>query len=99
MINQSEAVEFAKEFLSTLAGATPDDPWVVQENMVKEGSHGWALPFVNKHYLESGDWRDERLGHSSLIVDRRDGSVHLVPSNKQIDLAIEEYDIARRQDP
>lgn len=97
MRTRDEALAAGHEFIERLA-APIDDPWVVCEDLITEHDFGWVLPFVNMRFRESGDWKDERLGHSAVIVDRRGGDVHLVESSKQLDVAIAEYVASRPLD-
>jgi hypothetical protein len=59
---------------------------------VVEGDFGWAFCYQGKAYLESGNMEDGCLvGNCPYIIDKRDGSIHIVGTAYPIEHYIEEY--------
>lgn len=77
---------------------SPDNPLellLLDEHTIEE-DFGWVFFYTSKLYYETGDFRYALAGNAPMIVDRRDGSIHITGTAYPTSYFIEEY---RRQRP
>jgi CHASE2 domain-containing sensor protein len=91
MIDKNAATDIARKYLAAKK-ASPNAVPSLQEALTIEKAFGWVFFYNSAKYLETGDDRYALIGNSPLIVDRRDGSLHVTGSAQPIDFYITEYE-------
>jgi hypothetical protein len=91
MTDFETAKQIAARAISKIKVA-PGIELVLLEDKIIERPFGWVFRYNSKKFLETGDYRDSVLGNAPLIIDRRDGSVHLTKTAPPIDFYIEKYE-------
>jgi len=91
MIEKETAVANARMFISALRVAGGND-LVLLEDKTIERSFGWVFFYDSRKFLDTHDRLHALLGNAPLIVDRRDGSVHLTGTARPIQFYIERYE-------
>ena len=86
MLDENEALRLAE---AKLAGIPVNGSLVVTGS--QEFAHGWVFFWDAARYLETGDLRDRLGGNAPILVDRRDGSVHLTGTARPLDDYIDSY--------
>lgn len=92
MIEKNIAVASARSFISALQVEGGNDLVLLEERTI-EKSFGWVFFYDSRKFLETRDPLQALLGNAPLIVDRRDGSVHLTGTGRPIEFYIERYEV------
>lgn len=92
MIDRSAAEQSATAFLANFPVSGRVVPLIIRRDLTIERPFGWVFFYDSKRHVETGDFRDALLGNAPLIVDRRDGSVHITGTANTVDYYIAEYE-------
>src|SRR5438874_1362415 len=65
--------------------SSPDHELVLLEAQTRERPSAWIFFYQTRRFVETGDYADALGGNAPLIVDRRDGSVHLTGTARPIE--------------
>lgn len=96
MIDYENAEKIAKNYVSSMQGATEAaDLVLVGEETLTEG-FGWVFFYNSAKWLETGDIRYAIAGNAPFIVDANDGSVSEMGTAEPIEVYIDEYRENRR---
>lgn len=88
------AAEHLEEGCPNPSGVTP----VILDSKTIERDFGWVFFYESKEYLDTREIGARMLGNAPIIVDRRDGSVHVTGSAMPVERYIAEYE-RRRSSP
>jgi hypothetical protein len=82
MITRETAIEVAQKYFQERVSSAPHMACVaVDEKKIIEASFAWILPWNDRRYLESGDFRFAiQGGHNPLVVLKEDGAVMRLPA-------------------
>jgi hypothetical protein len=85
------ASEHIEEGCQTEDGVTP----VILDDKTIERPFGWVFFYESREYLDTRDLALRMIGNAPLIVDRRDGSIHVTGTAEPIEHYIKEYEEKR----
>ena len=85
------AAEHIEEGCKTLDGYT----LVLLDDQTIERNFGWVFFYQSREFLDTGDYSLQLAGNCPLIVDRRDGAMHVAGTAQPIEYYIEEYERRR----
>lgn len=97
MIDQAAARAIAIEYISGLKWPGIRE-MALYDGAVMERSFGWVFFYNSKSFIESGDPLQAAIGNSPIIVDRRDGSVHVTGTAGPLERYLEKYEQSRPPD-
>ena len=96
-IESSQMID--KETAKNLAQKYLDNWWpdckiqfVICDEYTIERPFGWVFFWNSKEYLETQDPGQQLGGNAPLIVDRRDGAIHVTGTARSIEEYIESYE-------
>ncbi len=72
--------------------AAPDLDVVILTGTTLERPVGWVFFYTSRRYAETGDLRYALYGNAPALVDRRDGSVHFLPTSRPVEDALADYE-------
>ena len=84
------ALQIARQKVAELSGA--DGELLLEESKTQEHEFGWVFFWTTKKYLETGDPQFLVPGNGPLVVNREDGSTHLLSTSVPPARAIAEYE-------
>jgi len=90
MIDRTEAVTRARTYVSTLHWPGVEE-MVLYEHAVLERPFGWIFFYNSRAFIESGRPEDAVIGNGPVVVDRRDGSVHVTGSTASFERFLDDY--------
>ncbi|GAA3720337.1 hypothetical protein GCM10022224_102900 [Nonomuraea antimicrobica] len=81
MIDREHAVRLIEELLRADRGTVDGHGQVSPLAITRVTEHrlGWIVSYQSQIYLRSGSTSDLLAGNGPYLVDRRDGSIHLIP--------------------
>jgi hypothetical protein len=85
-----EARSLAEKYLPERPMASLAEVVILDEHTI-ETDFGWVFFWNSKKYMETGEFQYALAGNAPLIVDRRDGSVHLTSTAYPVEEIIENY--------
>ena len=88
MIAIHEAKVIANEYLENLQ-KTIGEP--IEITKIQEESFGWVFFYQSQDYLKTGSISSILAGNSPFIVDKRDGTVHVLGTSEPADFYIKKY--------
>jgi hypothetical protein len=91
LIDRAQARRIAAEYLKE--GQTTDEGWtpVIVDAQTIETEFGWIFFYQSEEFLNTGESERQLAGNAPLIVDRRDGSLHVTGTAKPLKEYIREY--------
>ena len=75
-MNKAEAATIAAKYVKTLRGSRRHDYTLLEYSL--ETSVGWVFWYQSRKYVETGDFTYAVFGLGPVLVDKRDGSAHLL---------------------
>ncbi len=88
--DQASAAALARRRLEAVRWKS-DDRLVLREEQAREVDLGWLFPWTSERFLASHRFADAPIGAGQILVDRRDGSTHLLDPHGAIDQVLERY--------
>lgn len=88
MLSEDDARRVAQEHLNR-ESITVGHELVVAD--VQPFEHGWVFFYETAEFLRSRDWRHRLGGNAPLLVDRRNGSLHVTGTVKPTEHHVAEY--------
>jgi hypothetical protein len=88
MINLKKATQLAEEYLQTKS--TEQDLVLLYENTL-EFELGWVFFYQAKEYTETKDITKMISDNAPIIIDRKDGSMHVTGTDSPIEKYIRDY--------
>lgn len=95
MIEKDTAIAKARSFIAGLAVDGGNDLVLLEDKLI-ERSFGWVFFYQSQRFLDTANPLHAILGNAPLIVDRRDGSLHLTGTAQPIEYYIERYEAEHR---
>jgi Immunity protein 35 len=94
MIDIEQAKTIAEEYVNR-GYCVEGDRLVVVDRETIEKEYGWIFFYDSLRYLESGDDSYLIAGNAPLIVEKDDGSVHVLPAVPSLEQWIAQYEAQR----
>jgi hypothetical protein len=88
MLSKENAIDIAANYLKEIS-AKYELVLLLEET--KEFELGWVFFYQSRKFIESGDCRDMLGGNAPIIVNKRDGSVHVAGTSHAVEKYIEDY--------
>lgn len=85
------AAENLQEGRQTADGITP----VILDDKTIERDFGWVFFYESREYLDTGQFGFRMLGNAPIIIDRRDGSLHVTGTAQPVEHYIAAYERRR----
>jgi hypothetical protein len=80
MITRETAIELAQKYFKELPSPAPHAAYIaVNRKRIVEVPFAWILPWNDRRYLETGDFRFQLQGNQPLVVLKSDGTVMRLP--------------------
>jgi hypothetical protein len=94
MITATEALQIATQYLERSAkeGSKWGATYELTITKTLERPFGWVFCYDSKAYLETGDMRHAIAGNAPIIVDRKDGSVHVTGTGRLLAEYLDNYE-------
>ena len=95
-MNLDTARALAMAHLNTpeYAGEASGHALVIMDAHTQAHPFGWVFFYQSQRHLDTGDVMDMLFGNAPLIVDRRDGSVHITGTAHPIEHYVRIYSAA-----
>jgi hypothetical protein len=58
---------------------------------IREYDFGWVFSYNSRTYAQTGDGREKLYGTGRIIIDKRNGSLHLTGTGEPLEYYIENY--------
>lgn len=94
MIDQTTALAIARDYLKSLKWPGIEE-MILYDNATIERPFGWVFFYNSKLFIESGDIGDDAVGNAPIIVDRRDGSIHVTGTAGPLERYLDRYEKSR----
>jgi hypothetical protein len=91
MITKKQAEEAVATTLRSRC-QTPDDSFVIVENLTIEKPFGWVFFYDSKKYLETGNINDAIAGNGPIFVNKHTGRIEFCGSYKSVQEFVFEYE-------
>jgi hypothetical protein len=91
MLTFEQAREKARETIQELSRGGHGRECVILDEHVRECVRGWLFPYNTKKFLETGNPLDGMVGNGPVLVDRENGTVHVLPTGG-LAVWLDEYD-------
>jgi hypothetical protein len=91
MIDKETAKQLALERIAQSWGITDAYPVILDEATI-ERDFGWVFFYDSSRHIETGDLSDAPAGNAPIIVNKRDGSLHVTGTYKPVLEFIEAYE-------
>jgi hypothetical protein len=88
MITNDDAKIIADQHLEELQKAIGEP---VEITKTQEEFFGWVFFYQSQDYLKTGNLSSILAGNSPFIVDKRDGTVHVLGTSESADFYIKKY--------
>lgn len=88
MISYKDAQLIANSYIKDLERDVGEP---LQAINTREEPFGWVFFYQTKDYIETGNFSSMLAGNSPFIVDRGDGSLHVLGTVHPVDFYINEY--------
>jgi immunity protein 35 of polymorphic toxin system len=94
MIDHQQARQIVTDLLITHPGRGSDDLLlelrILNEHTI-EADFGWVFFWQSQRFLETGSFSGQLSGNAPLIVDRRDGALHVTGTAHPTEHDIQQY--------
>lgn len=97
MIDEAKAFAIAREYVKSLRWPGIEE-MALYEHATLERPFGWVFFYNSRSFMETGDFRDDAVGNAPIIVDRRDGSIHVTSTAGPLERLLEKYEQSRPPD-
>lgn len=74
-----------------------DDTHLIYDEDTIETDYGWIFHVNSKEYRRTGDIGDRYLGIGPVIVEKHDGSIHILGTRFDRETTIKMYEVERRK--
>jgi hypothetical protein len=94
MINHQQARQIATEWLIAQRARGADGVFLelrILDEHTLEADFGWVFFYQSQRFLETGDFPGQLLGNAPLIVDRRDGTLHVTGTANPVEHYVHQY--------
>lgn len=88
-------IETAKGIVRALINkkaTTGKEKWVIVDSKTYETRSGWVFTWATREWVETGDESAMGIGNMPMLVDRFDGSVHVLKWPQTIEEFAQEYE-------
>jgi hypothetical protein len=98
MIDHDQAREIAIGWITAHAPTKPDGTLelCILDDRTRDLDFGWVFFYTSKLFRETGDFQYALAGNAPLIVDRRDGTLHVTGTVLPLEHYIERYQRERQ---
>ncbi len=96
MITRDQAVDLVLAYLAPMSIETKT-ALVPDETITFD--LGWVFFYQSVDYLESGGFTDRLAGNAPVIVDRRDGSLHVTGTGHPVEWYVKKYQRSAARKP
>ena len=90
-MTREEAQCLAQAYIDQSAGADPALQGQIIEDSTQEVFCGWVFHYQSKRYLESGEIGHAFAGNAPILIDARDGSLHITGTAHPTDYYLRNY--------
>ena len=94
MIDQTTALAIARNYVQSLKWPGIEE-MVLYESATIERPFGWVFFYNSKSFIDTGNIGDDAVGNAPIIVDRRDGSVHVTGTAAPLERYLDRYQTSR----
>ena len=95
MIDKQTAQKAVLEFINPpYTHVYPNDELIIVDSLDKE--YGWIFFYDSKRYWETKDFQYVIAGNAPIVVEKSDGSLHVLNTAQELDDMIGDYE-KRRQ--
>ena len=91
MISQQQATASVEAYLKHISASSGLELVMLEKETI-EKSFGWICFYTSRRYLQTGDIGDALAGNGPILVDRRDGSLHVTGTAYPAEFYIENYE-------
>jgi hypothetical protein len=91
MIDRDEARKIALDFIAPKSNAKAPERVLLDDKTI-ERPFGWVFFYEARKFLDSHNIVDKLIGNSPFIVDRKDGSVHVMGTRRPIEFYLDAYE-------
>jgi hypothetical protein len=95
MIDINRARDLVKELIDARYEHTQDDELVILDDETIEREFGWVFFYTSRRFLETGNALYMLFGNAPIIVDRRDGSLHVTGTARSVEEYIRDFESKR----
>ena len=88
-------IETAKHIVNSLINkkaAPGKEKWVIVDSMTYETPSGWVFHWARKEWVETGGKSGIGIGNMPILVDRFDGSTHVMKPTQTVEQFTQEYE-------
>ena len=90
-MNLGEARKAVVDYLDRLRPSEPPIELVLLDEHTLEVNCGWVFFYQSKRYSQTGDTGDALAGNAPILVDSRDGSLHITGTARRVDYYVQNY--------
>jgi hypothetical protein len=93
MIDHQQPRRIATDWLMAYQTRGPDGvvEFCLLDEHTIECDFGWVFFWQSQRFLKSGDFSNQLAGNAPLMVDRRDGALHVTGTAHPIEYYIQQY--------
>lgn len=91
MLTKEQARELVERYLTNEVSGY-DGEFAVVDDATIETTFGWVFVYDSSEYLKTGDEMSRAVGNAPVLVDKRNGELHVTGTGMAIDHYIAMYE-------